>query len=233
MIRKSIFISLVYAVCVGAISCTTTQVHLLTEGLDTGEISILKSSMEQGGFDTRLNSLPAPSEIVTPTILYTPLHSDIKELTRLRDLLADLGHEVDLEPRSLGNHHYTGVNVGIYLSPYEEGGQPQMSLVDKELNANCKPAYGQLFLNADLTFQLKLSEWDEKKDVDVNREYAGTWRQMGDKVFFESRTKESAFLLTRFTKETDYAPVYGIRLTALAIQDQFSGCHFSYREYRL
>ncbi len=214
----------------GISSCTTTKVHLFTEGLTQDTITHLQQALDKKGYQILLNSLPVPEGIITPMIVYSPMHSDLVQVEKLRDYISILGYEVDLEPVSRGNHFYTSINVGVYLSPYVPGRKRVMSLLDKELFGNCPATNASLMLNADLTFKLESSDWDEQNRETNARTRTGKWRQSDTTVYFETGSREIAFTLSRFQKDTDYARVEGIRLRNDAENELFDRCHFSYTE---
>ncbi|HIG39649.1 MAG: hypothetical protein ABGY96_21010 [bacterium] len=228
--NKLILAGLLCVATTSITSCTTTKVHLFTEGLTQETITYLQASLDSEGYVTLLNSLPVPEGIITPMIVYSPMHSELAQVEQLRDFISTLGYEVDLEPVSRGNHFYTSINVGVYLSPYVPGRKRVISILGKELFGVCPSSDATLALDTDLTFALKLNLWDEQTDKTSTTTRSGKWRQSDDTVYFEIGPREISFTLSRFQKDTDYAHVEGIRLRNDSDSEFFDQCHFTYTE---
>ena len=210
-------------------SCASTQVHLFTEGLSQIETTTLTESLEDQGFEVIHNSLPIPEGIVTPTILYSPLHGNLGDVERLRELLGDTGNWMELEPVSRGNHHYTGINVGVYPRAFT-GGHRQITVLGKELFGECPEDDVTLSLHRDLTFELTIYSWNETKNVEETTASTGTWWQHNDTVTLQLARTEIPLSILYLSGSTEYARVDGIKLQNLNTSKQIAGCDFVYKE---
>ena len=211
-------------------SCSSTQVHLFTEGSTEEELARLDEVLSQAGYQILRNSLPVPKGVVTPTIIYSPMHGNLSQIERLRDLLYTQGIELDLEPVSRGNHFYTGINVGLYPKAFNPGRKSELSVLGLELFGECPEVDATLVLNEDLTYTAEFIGWDDSKQVETKQDVKGHWWQSDQTVYLVLASKKLPFGLSRFQDRSDYALIEGIRLDNVEESDLINRCDFVYTE---
>jgi hypothetical protein len=213
-----------------ASSCATTKVHLFTEALETTEIVMINEILTANGYAVVHNSLPIPEGIEGPSLVYSPLHRNLNDVERLRDIFASAGLAFDLEPVSRGNHFYTGTNVGLYPKAFVAGRAREMSVFGKELFGECPIVDATLALNKDLTFEVKFIAWNEREQSETHRSEYGVWWQSDETVVLAFLDQEYSFNMSKFSKSTDYAKIDGLRLKSTIKIQKLEQCDFVYTE---
>tara|TARA_R110002072_G_scaffold50835_1_gene136423 strand:+ start:15805 stop:16485 length:681 start_codon:yes stop_codon:yes gene_type:complete len=212
------------------VGCTTTRVFIFTEGLEANEAAALNSEILMAGFQVVTNTLPVPEGVARATIMYSPEHRSLKQIEKLRDLLLAIGYPTDLEPFSLGNHHYTGSNVGFYPTPYTGTETTELTIQGRELFGECPVYDATLQLNQDLTFSFDLIGFDEITHQETHDIQAGIWWQTHEAVFLSAAKREYEFRLERIKGRSDYATIDGIRLLQVGPEQLKGRCNFVYQE---
>lgn len=211
-------------------ACVSTRVHLFTEALTEEEIISIEALLQNDGYEVVRNSLPIPEGIVTPTILYSPLHKKPADLETLRDLLATWDWYVDLEALSQSNHYYTGQNVGLYPKAFSPDRPSQLTLGAKELFGECEEVDATLSLNPNLTFSATFFSWQEALQKETTRTKEGVWRQNNQIVTLETPNGSHRYKVRKISSTTDYAKIDGLRLTSLSPSVEMNNCNFVYQE---
>ena len=210
-------------------SCVTTRVHLFTEGMSEEEVASLEQLLGDQGFEVVKNSLPIPEGMISPSIVYSPLHRNLQDVEQLRELLAENEVYVDLEPVSRSNHFYTGENVGLYPTEFVSGRKRQLTLMGKELFGECPEVDATLNLKPNLTFAAQFFTWDENTQSEVIVSQEGSWRQYQNDLILSWSGNELLYAVSNISAKTDYAKIDGIKLIRKG-HDYFEACDFVYRE---
>jgi hypothetical protein len=212
------------------VSCTSTRVHLFTDGMSDDELLRIESVLAGGGFEVVRNSLPIPEGIRSPTIVYSPDHRQLRKVEDLRELLASHDLFLNLEPISRSNHFYTAENVGLYPNAYVEGAARSLPLVGIEMFGECPDVDAFLLLRGDLTFLVEFVSWDETTNSETTRHLQGVWRRDQQTIVLSANGSDFSFEVTRFTENSDYAKIDGIKLSGFEGYRDFEDCDFAYRE---
>lgn len=210
-------------------SCVTTRVHLFTEAMSEEDVSSLEQLLDDQGFEVVKNSLPIPEGMISPSIVYSPLHPNLQDVEQLRELLAENKVYVDLEPVSRSNHFYTGENVGLYPNEFVAGRKRQLTLMGKELFGECPEVDATLNLKPNLTFAAQFFTWDETSHSEVIVSQEGSWRQYQNDLVLSWFGTELLYSVSNTSANTDYAKIDGIKLIRKG-HDSFEACDFVYRE---
>lgn len=209
--------------------CVTTRVHLFTEAMSEEEVSSLEQLLGDQGFEVVKNSLPIPEGMISPSIVYSPLHRNLQDVEQLRELLAENKVYVDLEPVSRSNHFYTGENVGLYPNKFVPGRKRQLTLMGKELFGECPEVDATLNLQPNLTFAAQFFTWDETSKSEAVVVQEGSWRQYQNDLMLSLSGSELQYSVSNISAKTDYAKIDGIKLTREG-HELFEACNFVYRE---
>lgn len=225
MIRGVLSILLLMA---GLAGCTTTQVHLFTEGVDPRELGRVQSALEAKGFDTELNPLRIPDVLSGPTLLYSSSHDEIEQVESLGNLLLSLGYDVSLEPMAKGNHFYTGENIGLYLAPPQASQPGQARLSGMEFNGDCPDEDAYLTFESAHRFTAEFIAWDDSAQEEIVSHLAGTWYREQDSVHLQWDGNAVELSFMPLHAEREYGDVTGYRLVNHT--GQLSDCDFVFRE---
>lgn len=214
----------------GLTACSSTQVHLFAQGVESGELSRVQSALEAEGFATERNSLKVPEVLSGPTLLYSPAHEDLQEVEELGDLLMSLGYDVSLEPVARGNHFYTGENIGLYLAPLQANQAGRATLSGMEFNGDCPSEDAYLTFESAHRFTAEFIGWDDSAQEEIVKRVSGTWYRNGESVHLQWEGNEVELSFMPLHAEREYGDVTGYRL--LNHGDRLSDCDFVFREVK-
>ncbi|MCW8194612.1 hypothetical protein F6455_07415 [Proteobacteria bacterium 005FR1] len=214
----------------GLTACSSTRVHLFTQGVEPDELIRVQSALEDEGFATELNSLRIPDVLSGPTLLYSPSHDALQEVEALGNLLMSLGYDVSLEAVARGNHFYTGENIGLYLAPLQTNQPGRATLSGMEFNGDCPSEDAYLTFESAHRFSAEFISWDDSAAKETVKRLSGTWYRSGDSVHlqWEGNAVELSFIPLH--AEREYGDVTGYRL--LNPSDRLSDCDFVFREVK-
>ena len=225
--------------------CATTRVHLYTEGMESKTLGDIRDLLEPEGYAVELNTRPVPPQLAMRSLVYSPYHRQPLQVERLHALLSKAGYDTALIVASVGNHHYTRQNVGLYLVPYAELENPAAAqrqnadrpdtLAGKSFNGDCPAIDAVLELRKDDSFTLQLLGWDDRRNRERVDSLSGTWRQ---ERLLMLETQEASYELQveRFNDEMQFqrrGEAVMVRFAGIRLKndgDALQGCSFSWRQ---
>lgn len=149
-------IGLLVLLALGACS-QNTKVHLYGRYLSEDQTNTVRQALSARGFDVTLNQLAFPANISQSTLIYGMPMDRPQEVEHLRQIVKDLGWQVqDAQSLVKGNHWYSGNAMGLLLLP--EGVAPHQLTSVHDLSFNYQSqdcaVQPELRLTADQRFQI-------------------------------------------------------------------------------
>lgn len=148
--------------------CSSVTVHVNTRYLSTQEAREVISKLKAAEFNVKTNEQIFPSQVVTTTILYSPLLQDREAVSRLEKAITSDWPVSYIRALSISNHWYSKNSIGLYLVP--ENIDPHQGTNVADL-ANVYTSW-QCENRVVLTLHPK-GDFSLEKDNDT---YTGTWR---------------------------------------------------------
>lgn len=212
------------------LACSTTRIHLFTQGVESSELYSISASLKEKGFRVHLVDLQPP-DLSNAAIIYSPAHPHIDDLEKISATLFELGYkEIDLIAVSKDNQSYTGRNVGLYFSG--GGASRKFEAAEKqmptEFAGHCHSTDAYLKLYEKGNFDLTIISWDES-DTEHTSVLSGRWKSHGENLeLFFSESKSSVFLIEKTDRTDQHNNFYRkIQLTSIKPTNVLTGCQFT------
>lgn len=210
-------------------ACSTTKVHLFTQGVEAGELDGIAATLENQGFRVRLVELQPP-ELRNAAIIYSPAHPHIEDVENIGATLFELGYkDIDLIAVGRDNQSYTGRNVGLYLGEpsinqkVEQSGQH----FPTEFAGHCHSTDAYLMLYTNGNFDLNIISWDES-DKEHSNKMSGQWKERGDILeVFVDKFAATEFQIETFVRTDEHNLYKKTQLTSVDSSKQLAGCRFT------
>lgn len=210
-------------------ACSTTRIHVFTQGLEPTELNRISEMLKEQGFRIHLVDLQPP-DFANAAMIYSPANPQIDDLEKIRDLLFKIGYkDVDLIAVSKDNQSYTGRNVGLYLGELDatQKVEPPGQQMPTEFAGHCQSTDAYLKLYTNGNFDLDIISWDEFEKEHTNK-LSGRWEERGGILeFFADGSTVSEFQLESFVR-TDKQNLYKkTQLTSIESTPELTGCQFT------
>lgn len=203
-------------------------------GSDQAELDRVHEGLSDLGFDITYNDLEIPESINGPTLVYSPLNSNITDVDLILGKLHDLGYaDISLIEFHKDNHAYTKNNVGIYLHRFEKLRQSGMDIrpIMKEYHGLC-PEHDELMdLEKIDVLELTRYEWQESSNAEVEHISNGTWHVLNDKeLFLNIDGQQLSFKIEKYYAHANGRNYSVIKLINRSDENEITNCDFEYRE---
>lgn len=158
--------TLVGAISLFLMSCSTVTVHMNTRYIDTETQTQLADSLERVGFNVETNQLPFPDSVSHTSLIYSPLLRQPDAIDLLATVLKE--NQFNLHSSAIlveSNQWFTKNNIGLFPVPYDvdvQAGKNEVDLVDVYQASDCQTK-GMLQLSTNGRFTLTLTNTQPKQ----------------------------------------------------------------------
>jgi len=156
---------------------SATQDHGYSATLTIDDAASITQALTDRGFKVSINNQMVPESVTGPLVVYSPAHENTDLVSEIGDMLAALGFSpVEYRAYTVGNHVYSGNNIGVYPRPHQHLSNAMPEDMPSYFRAKCPDHSGTLEIIGEHEF---VFDYGPKASEKPNRQLAGTvaWQE--------------------------------------------------------